>query len=113
MIGRFSNWINTVNTTSWRIVLSSLGAVINITALMIAMLFFHWEPTALQLKVLGGCAGVLLTMMGFDVLQFASKRFSDAGYQAAKAGASTGSSVSVLATPPAPSVEVVADDSKK
>lgn len=112
MIARFSAWINSVNTTNWRIVLSSLGAVINITALMAAMLFFAWEPTAVQLKVLGGCAGVLLTMMGYDVAQFIGKRFSDAGYQAAKTGASTGASVDVIATPPAPTVRVVSPPEK-
>ena len=111
MIGRFSAWINDVNTTSLRIIVSTFGSAINITVVMVAMLFFRWEPTAMQLKILGGCAGVLLTMMGFDVLQFASKRFSDAGYQAAKAGAQTGSSVVVSATPPAPSVEVNAPES--
>jgi hypothetical protein len=106
MIARFSAWVNTVNTTNLRIVMSSFGAVLNITALMVAMLFFAWEPSAVQLRVLGGCAAVLLTMMGYDVAQFIGKRFSDAGYQAAKSGASTGSSVLVEAAPPAPTVTV-------
>jgi hypothetical protein len=106
MIGRISNWINTVNTTNLRIIVSAMGAVINVTAIIVAMMIFRWVPTPTQMKVLTGCAGVLLTMMGFDVLQFASKRFSDAGYQAAKSGAAAGSSVEVAATPPAPTVKV-------
>lgn len=113
MIARLSNWINTVNTTNLRIIISSFGTAFNVTAVMAAMLFFDWTPKGEQIKILGGCAGVLMTMMGYDVAQFIGKRFSDAGYQAAKTGAAAGSSVVVDATPPAPSVEVKSEDGQK
>jgi hypothetical protein len=77
-------WVNDVNTTSLRIVSSLAIAVVAVPMVLLAMLWFRWEPTALQLKVLIGLAGFVLTMMGFDVLQFVGKRFSDATYAAAK-----------------------------
>ena len=52
-----------------------------------AILFFGWQPNVLQLKVLSGIATSVLTMMGFDVVQFVGKRFSDAGYLAARSAA--------------------------
>lgn len=78
------SWVNDLNTTAFRIVASVWIAGLVILALVVAMLFFGWQPSALQLKVLTGIAGVVLTMMGFDVLQFIGKRFSDATYAAAK-----------------------------
>ena len=83
MIARFAAWIDKVNTTSLRIVVSIGAVTTNITGINVAILL-GWEPTPMQLKVLLGEAGVFLTMMGFDVAQFASKRFTDAGYAAAK-----------------------------
>ncbi|MEP6990081.1 MAG: hypothetical protein ABJA80_04055 [bacterium] len=108
------DWINDLNTTNVRILASVAGAVVNITAIMFAILVLKWEPTAMQLKVLTGCAGVLLTMMGFDVIQFIGKRFSDSGYAAAKSGPSpvnveAPSSVTVTpATPEEPAAVSVA-----
>ena len=46
------------------------------------------QPTALQLRVLTALGALVLTMMGFDVLQFIGKRFSDAEYVAARKGPS-------------------------
>lgn len=99
---RVTSWINEVNTTSFRILASVFGAIINITAIQVALLM-GWAPTEIQLKVLIGEAGVLLTMMGFDVIQFASKRFSDKGLAAAKAGTvNVEQAGTVVAAPPAP-----------
>lgn len=74
----------TINTTTVRI-LTSIGLVATqSTAVTVAILFQKWEPTPMQFKVLAGLAFVELTMMGFDVAQFAMKRFSDPAYAAAK-----------------------------
>lgn len=77
-------WVNDVNSTSLRIIVSIGLAVFMIVALTIAMLFFGWEPSPAQKWVLLGIAGGILTMMGFDVIQFIGKRFSDATLAAAK-----------------------------
>ncbi len=77
-------WVNDLNTTNFRIVVSILLAVFVTMLLTIGVILVHWEPSAMQLKVLIGIAGGILTMQGFDVLQFVGKRFSDAGYAAAK-----------------------------
>lgn len=78
------SWINDVNTTSLRIIVSVFLAAVSIMLVLVAVLLRNWLPTAEQTKVLIGVAGVVLTMMGFDVLQFIGKRFSDATYAAAK-----------------------------
>ena len=77
-------WVNDLNTTNFRIVVSIILASFLSLILTLGVTLLHWEPTAMQLKVLLGLGGGILTMMGFDVLQFVGKRFSDAGYQAAK-----------------------------
>lgn len=77
-------WVNDLNTTNFRIVVSIALASFLSVILTLGVTLLHWEPTAMQLKVLLGLGGGILTMMGFDVLQFVGKRFSDAGYQAAK-----------------------------
>lgn len=77
-------WVNDVNTTSLRIVVSVFLAAVSIVMVLAAVLWKNWLPTAEQTRVLIGVAGVVLTMMGFDVLQFIGKRFSDATYAAAK-----------------------------
>lgn len=78
------DWVNDLNTTAFRIVVSVWIAAFVVVGLTTAMLFFGWQPSVLQLKVLSGVAASVLTMMGFDVLQFVGKRFSDAGYVAAR-----------------------------
>jgi hypothetical protein len=72
------SWLT--STTSFRIVCSIALAVIDSQALIVAM-FLGWEPTSMQLKVLIGIFAGILTMMGFDVLQYRS------GAAAAAAGA--------------------------
>jgi hypothetical protein len=67
-----------------RIVVSVFLAAVSILMVLIAVLMRNWLPTAEQTRVLIGVAAVVLTMMGFDVLQFIGKRFSDASYAAAK-----------------------------
>lgn len=103
MVMKIDEWINEVNTTSLRIITSIIGVVLNITALTIAILAFGWEPTSMQLKVLTGEAGVLLTMMGFDVIQFASKRWTNTDYASAK-----NPPTQVIANPPS-TVQVQGD----
>lgn len=88
MISRFSNWINTVNTTAFRVLISIGMALSHSSAVVIAMLIFAWEPTAMQMKVLTGDAAAILTMMGFDVIQFISKRRTEVDYVQAKQGPS-------------------------
>jgi hypothetical protein len=99
-------WVNDVNTTSLRIVVSVGLAAIAVVIVLIGVTMMRWEPTPAQQRVLIGVAGVILTMMGFDVLQFVGKRFSDAEYQRAKQGPSpvnveAPSTVSVSAAAPA------------
>lgn len=88
MISRLSNWINTVNTTAFRVLISIGMALSHSSAVLIAMLIFAWEPSAMQMKVLMGDAGAILTMMGFDVIQFISKRRTEVEYVQAKQGPS-------------------------
>lgn len=62
-------WLTDLSTTSFRIVVSIALAVVDSQTLIVAMLF-GWEPTTMQLKVLGAIGAGILTMMGFDVWQF-------------------------------------------
>lgn len=76
--------INALNTTNTRI-LDSIGlANFVVVVVMVGVTIKDWEPSEMQFKVLIAVGALILTMMGFDVIQFASKRFSDAGLAAAK-----------------------------
>lgn len=97
---RFNVWVNSINTTSFRIITSVIVTAIGMLGLLIALLFFKWEPTALQLKLLEGEAVVALTMMGFDVIQYIGKRFSDKDYATARASVAL-PAVNVTAESPA------------
>jgi hypothetical protein len=77
-------WVNDLNTTAFRIVVSVLIAAVGVLVVLFGITVKAWDPSAGQIKVLIGLAGTVLTMMGFDVLQFVGKRFSDSGYAAAK-----------------------------
>lgn len=80
----FIERINAINTTNTRI-LDSIGlANFVVVIVTTGVTFVGWEPSDKQIKVLVGVGAGILTMMGFDVLQFWGKRFSDAGYAAAK-----------------------------
>lgn len=79
-----SERMSRANTTPIRILVSIVMAVVHSTAVLAAMLLRGWEPTPMQFKVLAGDTGAILMMMGFDVLQFAAKRFSDIGYARAR-----------------------------
>jgi hypothetical protein len=57
-----------LSATPTRVALSIGLTVIDTQATLAAMWFFGWDPTKWQLYALGGVAGVLLTMMGFDVM---------------------------------------------
>jgi hypothetical protein len=57
---------------------------IGLLMVLVATLFFDWQPKEIQIKVLTGLATVVLTMMGFDVLQFIGKRFTNTDYASAK-----------------------------
>jgi hypothetical protein len=77
-------WVNDLNTTNFRIVVSIALASIGVVVCLLGVTVLGWEPTAKQLQVLEGLALVILTMMGFDVMQFWTKRSTDAGLAAAK-----------------------------
>lgn len=78
------SWINEVNTTSFRIITSCIIAFSLSHIVVIAMVWRGYEPTKIHLTVLGAILGGLLTMMGFDVIQFVGKRFTNTDYAAAK-----------------------------
>ena len=77
-------WLNDLNITNARIVVSIGLAAFGVIVCLLGVTFMGWEPTEKQERLLLGIAVVVLTMQGFDVIQFASKRFSDAGLAAAK-----------------------------
>jgi hypothetical protein len=99
--------VNTINTTSLRIVTSVFVAAMLLIMLGFGVLFFGFVPTPQQMTLLYAMGGLLAAMMALDVAQFVGKRFSDAGLAAAKnpvqpspvtvGGPST---VNVDATPP-------------
>lgn len=82
------NWINTVNTTSFRIVASVCLAVIVALILIAALVFGGWEPKESQLTLLMYVGGGIFVMMGVDITQFITKRFTHSEYVAAKKGPS-------------------------
>ena len=88
MISRISAWINTVNTTALRIIVSIALAVEIVNLVVIAMLLFRWEATSTQFRILTGIGVGILTMMGFDVWQFVQKRKTETEYVTAKQGPS-------------------------
>ena len=92
-------WLNDFNTTSFRIFVSIILAVVQIVALNLAM-WLGWSPTPGQKWVLMGIGGGILTMMGFDVLQFWSKRTTDVGYATAKTSPVTVEAPSTVAITP-------------
>ncbi len=79
-------WVNDINTTSLRIIVSIALAAVMVLMLLVGVTIRNWYPTDMQLKVIYAAGGGLLMMMGFDVTQFAAKRFSDAAYVQAKQG---------------------------
>ena len=82
------NWINSVNTTSFRIIASVCVACLGVLVILGAMILGGWEPKDSQLTVLLYVGGVVFGMMGLDVAQFATKRFTHSEYVAAKKGPS-------------------------
>lgn len=88
-MGRVANnwlheWIDNLNTTNYRIVVSVNIAAIASIVVLVGVTLLQWEPTKAQERVLIGLAVVLLTMMGIDVLQYLGKRHTDIDYQTAK-----------------------------
>lgn len=77
-------YVNDLNTTNYRIFDSVWLANFVVILTAIGVTILHWEPTAMQLKVLTGIGGGILTMMGFDVFQFWAKRSTDTALAAAK-----------------------------
>ncbi len=71
-------WLATLPTTNARILCSLLMALGTCAVYLIGVLLAkHWTPSVEWL-------GFLCVWAGLDVLQFAGKRFSDAGYRASK-----------------------------
>lgn len=76
------NWLATLPTTNARIACSLIMALATAAVyLMGVMLGKNWTPAVEWL-------GFLCLWAGLDVIQFAGKRFSDAGYLASKQRAS-------------------------
>lgn len=84
MTASFNERINSLNTTNFRITVSVMLTAFAVVVCFIGVTLLHWEPTEKQITVLEGIALTLLTMMGFDVIQFIGKRQTDAGLAAAK-----------------------------
>lgn len=103
MIDRAIERINAINTTNVRTLASVCLAVFGVIAVLIGILWRNWLPTEQQITVLKGLGLFLGVMMGIDLAQFTSKRFSDSGYAAAKNPSPVNvggpSTVSVTATP--------------
>lgn len=76
-------YVDDLNTTAYRIVQSVWLTTFEIVLVTVAIIF-GWEPTRAALLVLGGIAVVLLTMQGFDVLQYLGKRWSDREFAIAR-----------------------------
>jgi hypothetical protein len=108
-------WINSINTTSFRIVVSVVVAAVLLTLLTAAVVFVGFKPDDGQMRLLYAMGGLLGAMMSLDVLQFVGKRFSDAEYVSAKKGPSpvtveAPSTVSVTAPIEAPRVAPVSEE---
>lgn len=83
---RVTSWINEVNTTSLRIIVSIGVAAIGMLMVLAAVLFFRWEPKDVQVKLLYALGTFLGVMMALDVTQFIGKRFSAEEYVRGKQG---------------------------
>lgn len=77
-------WVNDLNTTSFRITISVIMAAVLCTVVTGAVVILNWLPTSQQIMVLAGVATMILTMMGFDVLQYWGQRRTDVRYIEAK-----------------------------
>lgn len=97
------SWINDLNMTSFRVLVSCLLAVSLSHIIVIAMVFYKYEPTKIQMTVLTGILFGILTMMGFETASFLGKRFSDIDFAKAK-----NPPTQVIASPPS-TVEVKGD----
>lgn len=75
------NWINTVNTTNLRIVVSLILAVIYVLVILLGVISGHLTDGNSALDTAGL---FIFGMMGVDAVQFTAKRFSDSGLAAAK-----------------------------
>lgn len=78
------DWINRINTTPIRILISIGLAVQFVLSLQWATEHNDWTPTGTQITILYIITGIILTMMGFDVAQWVFKRHTDIDYQNAK-----------------------------
>lgn len=104
-----TNWLNSVSTTSLRIVTTVALMAFCVIAVVTGIVFRNWLPTEQQITVLKWLGLFLSIALGLDVSQFGLKRFSDTGYAAAKNPATPSpvnveapSTVSVSSGPPAP-----------
>lgn len=74
------NWLNNVNTTNLRIVVSLVLAVIYVLVIIGGVML--GKP--MQIEALNTLGLFLLGAMGIDAASFIGKRFSDIGYATAK-----------------------------
>lgn len=86
-------WIEKLNTTNFRIVVSIGLSVMFVTTCMVCAIVGR----PLQGEIINTVAMFLLGMMGIDAASFIGKRFSDIGYAAAKAQAPSSPTVAVTA----------------
>lgn len=100
-------WVNDLNTTSFRIAISVMMAAVLCTVVTGAIVLLNWMPTTQQSSVLTGVGAMILTMMGFDVIQFIGKRRTDADYVAAKVGTPRQIDARLTAEVPIPVTPVV------
>lgn len=77
-------WVNDLNVTSFRILISCLIAASLSHIIVIAMVFYSYTPTPTHITVLTGLLFGLLTMMGFETISLLGKRWTDIDYTRAK-----------------------------
>lgn len=90
-------WVDDVNTTNLRILVSIVLAILYVLVVLGGTMLGKFTETS----AINTVAMFLLAMMGLDVAQFIGKRFSDTGYAAAKQGTTTIAVVPDAAIPPA------------
>lgn len=101
------NWINEVNTTNLRIIVSLVLAVIYVLVILAGAVLGKQMP----MEALNTAGLFIFGMMGVDAAQFIGKRFSDYNYAAAKNAqpqVSVAAPSTVAVSPVAPPVTPVA-----
>jgi CelD/BcsL family acetyltransferase involved in cellulose biosynthesis len=102
------NWINEVNTTNLRIIVSLVLAVIYVIVILAGAVLGKTMP----MEALNTAGLFIFGMMGVDAAQFIGKRFSDYNYAAAKNAPQVNvAAPSTVAVAPSPAPPVTASPS--